>query len=143
MPKSWLYFLALASPLIFRVVVLNTGFVDWLWYQQDYAMYEMFNNLRFQPQFLQFVGGWSLPLFIITIFSYWLAEHDEEGISDQFLMLPIAFVPFTIIGDILLTQQFNASNLYVHPLIVIPAGYIYVFAWVILIRVLDKMRLVM
>jgi hypothetical protein len=82
-------------------------------------------------------------LFIITIFSYWLAEHDEEGISDQFLMLPIAFVPFTIIGDILLTQQFNASNLYVHPLIVIPAGYIYVFAWVILIRVLDKMRLVM
>jgi len=142
-PKMWFYYIALIFPLVLRVVLLNTGFIDWLWYQQHVEAYNFLSALRVQPLFLEFIGGWPLPIFIVTVLFYWQMEEHDDGIPLQFLLLPIAYVPFTIVGDILVTAEFHVSNLWIHPLIIIPIGYIYIFSWAIAIWVLDKLRLVM
>lgn len=143
MPKVWLYFIALIVPLVLRVLILNTGFVEWLWYQGHVESYNWLSVLRVQPQFIEFIGGWALPVFVITVFSYWTIEGNEEGIQDQFLLLPIAYIPFTLIGEVLLTGEFHVASLYVHPLVVIPIGYLYIMIWALFIRVLDKLQLVL
>jgi len=143
MPKTWLYFIALILPLVVRVLILNTGFVDWLWYQHHEGAYRLLSELKTQPQFLAFIGGWPLPVFIVTIICWWNIEEGDDAIPAQFLLLPLAYVPFTIIGDALVTGTFEESNLYIHPLVILPIGYIYVFTWTIFIWVLDKLRLVM
>lgn len=141
MPKNWLYFIALVLPLAFSAILLYTPFLEWLWYQGHEDSYRMFSALSVQPRFLELMGGWPLPVFVITIFSYWLSE-DSDAIPDQFLMLPVIYVPFTVVGDALVTREIHMQNLYVHPLLIIPAAYFYVFTWVIFIKVMAKLRLV-
>jgi hypothetical protein len=142
MPKTWLYYFALVLPLIFRVLMLNTDFINWVWYGGYQQTYNFLAALKVQPQFLTFIGGWPLPVFILTVICWWQMD-DDDGIPAQFLLLPLAYVPFTIVGDILLTAHFDETNLYIHPLVIIPIGYVYVFAWTIFIWLLEKLRLVM
>ena len=47
-------------------------------------------------------------------------------------------MPFAIIGDTLMNAEFNPANLYLHPMTVLPFGYIYVGIWVALIWVFEK-----
>ncbi len=143
MPKSWLCFIALILPLAFRVLMLDTDFVNGLWYRQDFAAYNMLNALRAQPLFLEFIGGWPLPVFVVTVCCYWIMDEDSDSIPGQLLLLPIVYLPFTIIGDWLVSRQFHAADLYVHPLVLLPVGYAYVLTWALFIRILDKLRLVM
>ena len=142
MPKVWFYFFALFLPLVLRALLLNIGFVEWLWYHDYQQAYYVMSQLRINPQFMEFLGGWALPFFTGTVCCYWMM-HGGEGIPEQFLMLPIFYIPFTVLGDILMSWHFDASNLVTHPLTILPIGYAYVLSWEIFIRVMDKFRLVL
>ena len=142
MPRHWLYFIALALPLILRFLMFETSFVEWLWYQNHQEAYYFLSSLRVQPTFASFIGGWALPIFVITVGCYWEMD-DEHDIGAQFKMLPFAYIPFVIASDFLFRGIFEASSLYSYPLIILPFGYLYIFTWVIFIWVMDKMRLVM
>lgn len=143
MPRAWLYYIAVALPLVFRILVLNTSFAEWLWYRGYADTYYFLSALTVNEYFLEFIGGWALPVFTLTVYSYWAIEHDHEAIASQFLMLPIVYVPFTIMANILTNWTFDGSLFYVHPLIVLPAGYLYVLPWAMFIALLAKLRVVM
>lgn len=147
MPKTWLYYIALCMPLIMRVMIMNTTFTDWLWYHGYESSYYFFSNLSVNPTFLKFIGGWPLPVFVITVISFWTLEQsysdDEEVLEYQFWLLPIMYVPFTVIGDFLITRELHAMNLFAHPVVIIPFGYMYVFMWSVFMRVMSRFRLVM
>lgn len=143
MPKTWIYFIALVLPLLLRALLLPTALVEVLWYRGYEDAYYFFSALRINPNFLEYWGGWPLPVFVITVLSYWTAEYDEEVISRTFLLLPIAYVPFSVFGTMLTKLEFNASLLYLHPLVLIPTGYLYILPWVIFVWILEKMRLVL
>lgn len=147
MPKNWLYYIALILPLALRVLLLNTNFTDWLWYHGYKDSYYFFSELSVNPRFLQFIGGWPLPVFIITVISFWTIEaaqsEDDEALAHQFLLLPLLYVPFTVIGDFLVTLQFHPVNLFTHPVVIIPFGYMYIFIWVVFIHAMYRFKLVM
>lgn len=145
MPKHWLYYIALCMPLVFRVLILNTGFVNWLWYNNYPNAYYFFSALAVNPSFLTFVGGWALPVFVFTIISFWVMEmaHGDDHIEHHFILLPVMYVPFSIVGDFLVTLQFNPMNLFAHPVIIIPFGYLYIGMWEVFIRVMSRLNLVM
>lgn len=141
MPKSWLYYLSILLPLVFALAVLDTrAVIEWLWYHEYFDAYNKLNPLSVQPQLVKFLGGWPFPVFIGTLTCYWLADGDAMG--EQFLLLPIFYVPFSIIGEILVTREFNPSSLYINPMVIVLAGYCYVLPWAIFVRLLDRMRLV-
>jgi hypothetical protein len=141
MPKTWLYYIALVFPFVLRLLVLNTNFVDWLWYHQDMDAYNFFNALRVSPPFLDLIGGWALPVYIGTICCYWQMDGETE-LSTLFLLLPLGYVPFAIIAGILVNGSFDASTLYSYPLLIIPLGYLYILPWLLFIWTFDKLRLV-
>lgn len=143
MPKSWLCFIALLLPLGFRLLVLDTDFINQLWYAHHYEAYNLLNALRVQPLFLQFMGGWIFPIFIAVVFSYWMVDEDVENIPPQMLMLPLLYLPFTIIGDWVISGEFRPDDLYIHPLVILPVGYTYIIIWTAFIWFLDKLRLVL
>lgn len=134
-------------PLVMRVLVLNTTFTDWLWYHGYEQQYYFFSSLSVNPSFLLFIGGWPLPVFILTVIAFWAIEtghnDDDEMFEHQFWLLPLMYVPFTVVGDILLTREFHLMNLFAHPVVIIPFGYVYVLMWSIFIRVMYRFRLVM
>ena len=141
MPRSWCYYIALVLPMFFRILVLNTPFVDELWYHEYFTLYDLFNHLRVQPQFLEFIGGWQLFLFISVMFMRWTLE-DEDIICKQFLLLPIVYLPFTLVANMARNFDVNPTILYAHPLIILPFGYIYIGIWVMFTWLLTKLRLV-
>lgn len=141
MPKTWFYFIALFAPIIVRVLLLNTTFVEWLWYEGYHDAYYLLAKFRINPQFQQYIAGWPLPVFTITVCAYWMM-NDDQGIPDQFLMLPLAYVPFSIIGTVLVRGDFP-SDLIMQPLVIVPFGYIYVIIWVVFLWVMEKCRLVL
>ena len=145
MPRSWLYYTALVLLVVFPVLLLDTSVSDWLWYQHDERLYYALAEIKVQPQFVQFMGGWKLPLFVVTVIGWWQIEETDESIPAQFLMLPLAYVPFAIVGDILaqgLAAPTLFSTLYMYPLVIVPCGYVYVIAWAIFIWLLGKLGLV-
>jgi len=142
MPKVWLYYIALVLPLVVRVLTL-TFFTDWLWYHHYEKAFYFLSSLSVQPQFVQFIGGWAYPVFVGTVICRWVMDEDGESLPLQFLMLPLVYAPFAIVGEVLTHAEFHASMLYTFPLVIIPFGYIYVFAWVIFIWVVEKLRLVL
>lgn len=142
MPGTWIYFIALGLPLLLRTLLWPDTVVEWFWYQGHEEAYHFLSRLRVNPHFLEYWGGWPLPVFIITVFIYWAAEYDEESIARQFLLLPLAYVPFSVFGTMLERLEFDASLLYLHPLILIPTGYLYVLPWVVFVWVFSKLRLV-
>lgn len=144
MPRTWIYFVALLLPLIVSVLVFDTRFfLEWLWYQGYADYYNLLNELSVQPQLVEFVKGWPLAIFTGTIFFYWLTEYQEtEAIAHQFLMLPVIYIPFLIIGRALEYWQFTADMAYLYPLGSLLGGYAYVLPWAALVWLLDKLRLV-
>src|SRR4029079_6638664 len=101
--------------------------------------------LRVLTDLTEFFGAGPLSLFTLTVFSYWMmvvTEEGYEGLGAQFLLLPIFYVPFRLVADALTQWHFDASMLYVHPLVVIPAGYLYLFPWLVFLWVFGKLRLV-
>jgi len=141
MPKTWIYYLAVIFPLVVHLLVMDTRFfIDWLWYSGYADYYDVLNVLSVNPLMVDLFGGWPLPIFIGTVMSYWVGG-DEEDISGQFMMLPLFYMPF-LIGGNAIAHGFELSMLYVYPLIVIPIGYLYIFPWVVFVRVFDKLRLV-
>lgn len=143
MPKTWLYFIALAVPVILRALLLPEAAVNWLWYRGYEDAYYFFSALRINPHFLKYWGGWPLPVFVLTVYAYWMAEFDEEAIARQFLLLPIAYAPFSVFGTMLARLEFDISLLYLHPLVLIPTGYLYLLPWILFIWVFGKLRLVL
>jgi hypothetical protein len=146
MPKYWIYFIALFIPLLVRIFVLNTDLVmNWLWYGGHEELYHAFNNLRAMPELDEYFGIWPLSLFTVTVFSYWMMTVHEEGheaLGGQFVMLPLAYVPFSFLYAVLSEFRFEASMLYTHPLVVIPAWYLYLFPWLVFLWAFTKLRLV-
>ena len=143
MPKHWLYFLALGLPLVLRFLMFNTSFVEYLWYQHHEQAYYFLSELRVQPTFASFIGSWALPLFVFTVACYWRMEEEFDSLPHQFLLLPIAYIPFVIAADFLFNHHFETSSLYSYPLIILPFGYMYIFTWVVFIWVMEKVRLVL
>jgi hypothetical protein len=142
MPKTWIYYLAVILPLIAHLLVMDTRFfLEWLWYNGHADYYDVLNVWSVNPRLVEMFGSWALPFFIGTILCYWIGG-DEEDISGQFLLLPLAYVPFLILGNTLINAHFEPSTLYVYPLIVIPVGYLYLFPWIVFIAVFDRLRLV-
>lgn len=141
MPRSWLYYIALLFPLVLYFLVTYTGFVEWLWYHGYQRMYYILAGLRVQPQFQAYLGGWPFPIFVGTAVCFW-AMHGEDGIPEQFIMLPLAYVPFHIIGRALVNFTLDVGDFYTHALVILPFGYVYVLLWVAFIKVMDKCRLV-
>jgi hypothetical protein len=143
MPKEWLYFLALGLPLVLRFLMFDTGFVEWLWYQHHEQAYYTLSELRVQPSFASFIGGWGLPLFVFTVGCYWQMDDNFDSVPQQFLLLPLAYIPFVIAADYLFKGELYASSLISYPLLILPFGYLYIFIWVIFIWMLEKVRLVL
>lgn len=144
MPRAWLYFLALWLPLAVSVLVLDTRFfLEWLWYKGYGDYYNLLNALSVQPQLVECLKGWPFPIFVMTVFAYWMTEyHEPEAIAHQFLLLPIAYIPFLIVGRALETWQFTPEMYQMYPFVVLLGGYAYVLAWVAFIWILDRLRLV-
>jgi hypothetical protein len=145
MPKTWLYYIALCMPLLLRVLLLDTSFMSWLWYHDYKDSYYALSALSVNPSFVQFIGGWALPCFVITVMSFWLLESfhdDEDTLMHQFLLVPLMYIPFTIITDFIVTLNFNPMNLFAHPVVIVPFGYIYIGIWLVFIKTMHHFRLV-
>ncbi len=142
MPKTWMYMVGLFIPLIFSVLILRTPFLNWLWYQGFEDSYRVLSQLTINQPFLTYLGSWSYPIFAATMFGYWLMEHEDEAVASQFLLLPIAYVPFSIAVTMISRMQVELSLLYIHPLVIIPVGYVYIAFWYIFVWLLEKIRLV-
>lgn len=142
MPRTWIYFIALVLPLAFSLVVLYSGLAEWLWYRGDAERYYLLAGLRENDFFREFLGGWALPVFTGSVFAFWLIDYDDEAIAAQFLLLPLVYAPFSIIGAWLANWHFDVTLLFIHPLVVIPVGYLYVFPWVLFVAVFARLRLV-
>ncbi len=143
MPSTWIYFIALVLLLVLRVAVIDTTlFAEWLWYRGQPDAYYFVLSLRDNQQLLEFVGGWPLPMFVVTVFAYWIMDDDEKDMGVQFLMLPLVFVPFSIVGHTLVHRAFDVTTLYIHPLVLLPAGYLYVLPWMLFVWVFTKLKLV-
>jgi hypothetical protein len=142
MPRTWIYYLALILPLVAHLFVMDTRFfLEWLWYNGYADYYDVLNVLSVNPQMVDLFGGWPLPVFVGTVLCYWIGA-EEENIDGQFLLLPLAYLPFLIIGKALVSFSFDSAMLYMYPLVIIPIGYLYIFPWVLFVRVFDKLRLV-
>lgn len=141
MPKAWIYYIALILPLLFSVLVSSTFFTNWLWYAGYEDMYYFLTALSVNPMFLEFVGGWPFVVFVGTVICYWRMDEDHDAIDKQFFLLPLVYVPFSIIGTALTNLSFDASTLYSHPLVIIPGGYMYLLPWILFVWVFTKLRL--
>lgn len=142
MLQAIIYTIALLLPSIFGLVVGHTGFVDWLWYSGYEQEYYKMATLKEAGSFKTFLSGWPLAVFTGVVLFYWVASGELETVHKQFPLLPLAFVPFSILGTMLISFKFDVSTLYVHPLIIIPAGYLYIFPWLILVWVMKKIGII-
>lgn len=142
MPKAWLYVFALVLPVILRVLLVELGMHEWFWYNGYENAYNVLARLRVSPLFLALIGGWALPVYVITVISYWVMDYDDETIGMQFALLPLGYVPFAIAADILKHMAFNPAVLITYPFVIIPFGYLYIAMWFVLIWILAKLRIV-
>lgn len=145
MPVSWIYIIAVILPLAARLLVLDSGIVlNWLWYNQYTEWFYALQNLSVHPQYLEYFGGWTLPIFTAAVVGYWTTEAKDgaDNIPAQFLLLPLVYVPFVIAGNVLRERFFDLSMLYVYPLVVVSAGYLYIFPWLLFIWVFIRLRLI-
>lgn len=144
MPKTWLYYIALILPLALRVLILDLGFAAVIDNFHPIGLYALCTALKNEPLFMTFIGGWPYPVFVATVISWWVMDEDSDHIPHQFLLLPLIYVPFTVLGDILLSGgEVRTTNFFVYPLLILPFGYVYIFAWVVIIWLLEKLRLVL
>ena len=143
MPKVWLYYIALLLPLALRLAVLGPFLTNWLWYSGHEQAFYAIQSIVNSAQFDQFIGNWAYPAFAGAVVCRWMTDEDGDSIPLQFLLLPLFYVPFTIIGDTLAHAEFHLTSLYTFPLVIIPFGYIYIFTWMTFIWAAEKTGLVM
>ena len=142
MNSKFVYILAVLFLLLIRVLVLDINLDVWLYSAHFDDVARFIAALRASPPFIAYMGNWALPVFVVAVLVFWMTEQDGMDIPKQFLLLPIVYVPFSIVGATLATAEFQFSYLYVHPLIILTFGYIYVLYWVILVWLLGKLRIV-
>ena len=140
MSKKWAYFLAVLFLLVIRFGVLDSNYDNWLLYWGYTNVASFILMLKQSNVFNDFMGSWALPVFVAVVIVFWAFNHDDGLIPMQFLILPIAYIPFSIIGEILSTAQFHFNYLWVHPLVILPFGYLYVSFWTIFLWFLEKIR---
>lgn len=143
MPRNWIYLIALLLILVLRISVVDTTWLaEWFWYRGQADAYYALLRARENPAVLEYIGGWSLPVFVVTVFMYWMNEDADHDIGKQFMLLPLAFLPFVIVGTTLQDLSLNLSKFLIYPLVVIPVGYLYIFPWMLFVWVFTKLRLV-
>ena len=142
MPKTWVYIFALILPIILRVLLVNTSLDTWFWYHGYPNVYKFLAALAVNQIFLTYIGGWALPIFVVTMIGYWMIESEDEVVSSQFLLVPIAYVPFSLVVTMVATMNVDIRLFYIQPLTIIPLGYVYVFMWIIILWVLEKIGIV-
>ncbi|NBO17734.1 MAG: hypothetical protein EBV03_00620 [Proteobacteria bacterium] len=143
MQKKYAYFIAVAFLLVVRYGVLNTQYDQWL-FSLGYENAAYFiSTMKQNPTFNEFVGSWAMPVFVAMVLAYWVQGGVEDAtVPMHFLLLPIAYIPFSIVATVLMTAKFQLNYLLVHPLVILPFGYLYVSLWIILIWFFEKLRLV-
>lgn len=141
MSKKWAYCFAVLFILILRFGIMNTPLDEQLIALHYDKLAHVITLLKAAPIFTEFVGSWAMPVFVVTVILFWLTSQEDEAIPMQFLILPIAFIPFSIIGAILTNAEFRFNYFWIHPLIILPFGYFYVSMWTILIWILEKLRI--
>jgi hypothetical protein len=141
MDKKWLYIFALLLPVILRVLAIDTPLVESLMTLHYEAPARFFYALRLHPQFVLFVGGWPLPLFIACVVLYWLSANNENDMGVQFMLLPLIYAPFDITATFLYINDWTFSFVFPHILTIMAFGYPYIFAWTVLIWCLEKIGL--
>jgi hypothetical protein len=142
MQKKWAYILGVLFLVIIRLIVLETDYDEWLFDLGYDATGNFIYNLKSSDLFNKFFGGYVIFVFVFSVIMYWGMHVDDTSIGLQFLLLPIAYVPFSIVGKVLETAQFEVRMLWIHPLIILPFGYVYVAFWKTLIWLFEKLRLV-
>lgn len=131
----------LTLPLI-RVLVLNLHYDDWLRSVHYDRGADFIVALRGNPQFQAFIGGWVFPAFVALMLIYWMIEEDKSRIPMQFMLMPLAYVPFSIVGFTLVNAEFQVSYLYTNPLVILTFGYLYVLFWFIAIKLFEKLKII-
>ena len=142
MSRNWLYLLAVLL-LPGLSLLVNVGhYDDWLHAHHYDRAAAIIAALRGNDQFQDFMGGWVFPAFIAIVLIYWIIAEDKSCIPTQFMLLPLAYIPFSIFGFTLAHAKFEFSYLYTNPLIILAFGYTYVLVWAAIVWVFDKLRLV-
>lgn len=141
-PKTWLYSLAVALPLVLWLVLDYTEIVNWLWYHHYEGAYYFFAAFKASSFYQNLLASWPYPVFMVTVYIYWFGDDTEEkDIGALFALLPIAYVPFAVIGTTLVHLHFEPAVFYSYPIIVLVFGYLYVLPWVAIIWVLGKLKI--
>ena len=128
--------------LMFRVLINELNYDMYLrqWHYERAA--DILLKVRNHPQFQSFLGGYVFPVFVAMYLSWWAIEEDKSFIPVQFLLMPLAYVPISIVGFTLVNAEFSLSYLYVNPLVILTFGYIYVLFWYAFIVLMEKLGLV-
>lgn len=138
MNSKWIYILALLFLPLIRFSVLDAGLDVWFASIHFDGIARFIVALRASDPFVSYVGNWALPVFVAAVLVFWVLEQGSADIPTQFLLLPIVYVPFSIVGMTLKTADFQFAYLYVHPLVILPFGYIYVAFWAMIVWLLGK-----
>ena len=141
MNKNWLYLLAfLLLPALSLLVALHC---DDQFHAAHYDRAALIiAALRDNDQFHDFLGGWVFAAFAALVLIYWAIAEDKSCIQTQFMLLPLAYIPFSIVGFILMHAEFQVSYLYTNPMIILIFGYSYVLTWAVIVWMFDKLKLV-
>lgn len=142
MSKKLFYFLAVLMLPVIRIIVLHTGYDEWLAHAHYDRAAAFITMLKNNTLFQQFIGGWVFPFYIIAVIAFWCAEEDDTRIGQQFMLLPLGYIPFTILGFTLVNADFQVSYLYVHPIVIITFGYLYVLTWTFFMWLLGKFGII-
>ncbi len=142
MSKNWLYLAAVLTLPLIRVLVLNLHYDEWLRSIHYERGADFIVALRNNPRFGEFIGGWVFPSFIGLLLIYWIVEEDKSRIPMQFMLMPLAYVPFSMVGFTLVNAEFQVSYLYTNPLVILTFGYLYVLFWVAAIKLFEKLKII-
>ncbi len=139
--RNWICLIGLLTLPLMRVLVNNSHYDEWFSkFHYDHVA-GFIVALRNNEQFQAFIGGWVFPVFVALVLVFWLLEEDKSKISMQFLLLPLAYIPFSILGFTLVHADFEVSYLYVNTLIILTFGYIYILFWGGIMMLFQKLGL--
>lgn len=143
MPKTWIYVLSLLIPLAAGVLVMDTRFfLEFLWSRGYADEFYFLNWLSTVPEAQGLLGGFGFPVFMVTVFYHWFGHQlDEDEIEKEYFLLPIAYIPFAIAGNLLVNLTWDAAVLYSYPVLCIIAGYLYILPWCLFVWVFSKLNL--
>ena len=141
MSKNWVYLLAVIALPVLSTIVNYTHCDQWLLSVNHARAASMINAMRANEQFQAFIGGWVFPVFIALLLVYWLVQEDRSNIPMHFVLLPLAYIPFSIVGFTLVNAEFQVSYLYSNPLIILTFGYAYVLFWWGFVSLFEKLKM--